>query len=58
MDVKYRLYNVALENWQTLQMPSGKKIVKTSLQPEIISLCKVMINGSMVLNSDYLENLY
>ena len=55
MDVKFRLFNKALENWQTIQISPRKKPQK-SIWPEIICLCHVMTNRSMILNPEGLEN--
>ena len=43
-DVKFSSFDMALENWQTAQMPPGKSPKIISLWPGIICLCKVMIN--------------
>ena len=49
MDVKFRVFNVALENCQTTQVPLEKSPDKISFSPGITCLCKVMINGKFDL---------
>ena len=56
MHVKFLVFKVPMENWQTVQMPLGKKSRKISIWLGIICTCKVRMNGSMVFNSDHLEN--
>ena len=56
MDVKLCMFNVVLEYWRTVQMHPGKESWKISNWPGIICVCKVMINGSIVFNSDGLDN--
>ena len=55
-DVKFWQFDIALESWQTAQMPPGKSTKINSLWPGIMCLCKVM-NGRMFFSSDHLENI-
>ena len=55
VDVKSWPFDIALENWQTTQMPCGKS--KKIFLPGVICLCKVMMNGRMFFSSDHLENI-
>ena len=57
VDVKFSSFDMALENWQTAQMPPGKSPKIISLWPGIICLCKVMINDRTFFSSDHLENI-
>ena len=57
VDVKFSSFDMALENWQTAQMPPGKSQKIISLGPGIICLCKVMINDRTFFSSDHLENI-
>ena len=56
VDAKISLFNVVLENLQTVQCLLEKGHSKICLWPEIICFVKVMMNGSMAFNSDRLEN--
>ena len=55
-DVKFLQFDIALESWQTTQMPPGKSPKIISLWPGIICLCKMM-NGITFFSSDHLENI-
>ena len=57
IDVKFSSFDMALENWQTAQMPPGKSPKIISLWPGIICFCKMMINDRTFFSSDHLENI-